>query len=207
MSNDLGLIYGLISTRRPSQIRYVGRTKVWEFARFRQHLRDAMTGRTSMLVHAWMRREYLAGYEIGIHTLDDDLSLDELGYYEGAWINSVPNLLNERRMGSGLISSKTIRKIKNTIVDDYRNYIYNTNGYLGIKYVRDIDSWTVTVCWPPTGYTVKFFIGEGDSKDYAYRTSEIYFSDFKSAIDERQRLRALAQSRESTPICWPGDCF
>lgn len=64
------IIYGLYSSRKPDELRYVGQTTQTLQTRFKQHKSYAKTKKTA--VHKWFNREVCDGFEILIVVIRDD---------------------------------------------------------------------------------------------------------------------------------------
>lgn len=174
----VGEIYGLFSGRDGS-VRYVGQTVGAHAARFKQHKRF-YTGLPQ--VRSWIRSEWRAGYPVQSAVLER-CDNDALNDTETKWISKFPNLLNYRKRSHHLRPYK----IKPPIISEIREYmarfVFNSDGYRGIHWWRELDRYSVFVY--SGGDDWHWLPGDGAPG----WSGEIWFSDCIEALKAREQCR------------------
>jgi hypothetical protein len=144
-------IYGLFSGR-DGKVRYVGMTAGDCQVRFKEHQRGVATGRYIPRVFEWIHREWWYGYPVECVQLEW-CKYDERHQTETKWINTFPNLLNERKV---YCRPRTKPPVISEIKEYMRGFIFNSGGFRGIHWWRDYDMYAVFVggAWLPGGDSV-----------------------------------------------------
>ena len=169
-------IYGLYSGR-DGKVRYVGKTIGSRASRFEKHKYIA-TGRYITPVYTWLHREWKCGYPVECALLEKCKNAD-CNRIETDWINKFPDLLNERkRYGWTDRKPPVIPEIRHYMA----RFIFNSGGYRGIHWWRDLDRYSV------------FILAKGDwewlpGDGAPGRTGNIWFSDRTQALKARDGYR------------------
>ena len=170
-------IYGLYSGR-DGKVRYVGQTLGTHDIRFKEHQRIG-SDHVVRPVYQWIHREWRAGFPVRSALLEE-CSNAARHDVERQWISRFPKLLNERKLGYYW------RHCKSPVVPEIREYmsrfIFNSGGYRGIHYWRQLDRYSVFVY---TGKDWEWLSGDGAPG----WTGEIWFSDLARALKARDRYR------------------
>jgi len=169
-------VYGLYSGR-DGKIRYVGQTTGTRDVRFKEHQRSQV-GRFITAVYTWIHDEWKEGYPVQCALLErcsDNARLD----VEREWITKFPDLFNERKRGYRW------HRRKPPVVAEIRDYmgrfIFNTGGFRGIHYWRDLDRYSVFVY---TGRYWEWLPGDGAPG----WTGDIWFPDRTLALKARDDI-------------------
>ncbi|SRR5260221_545747 len=197
----MGIIYALYSTDDDNP-RYVGQTTGTLGSRLSEHRISAESG-SGRSVYRWMRAKWLAGFEIDIVELNctDNANLDAS---ETRWITWLPGLVNDRKR----LSQPEIKRRPNGCIVDRirrlnRRYIDNYQGYHGIRYWKDADAHTVTVCYGSIDRCWRRYV-RGDELPWV-NSWQYWFSDLARAIDARELARAEYSDHPLVSMPWPSD--
>lgn len=171
-------VYALYSGR-DGLVRYVGQTIGTREVRFKEHQRSQI-GRYITKVHHWIHDEWKAGYPVNTALLErchNDLRYN----IETKWIRKFPNLLNEQKRGY------YPRRVRPPIVSEIRDYmgrfVFNSGGYRGVHWWRDLDRYSVFI-YRGVG-TSEWLPGDGAPG----WTGDIWFSDRLEAVKARDEYR------------------
>jgi hypothetical protein len=124
--------------------------------------------------HIWIHDEWRAGFPVECALLEECSDYD-LDYLEVEWMSKFPNLINERDYCYCGCKPPVIPEIK----DYMRDHIANCDGFRGIVWWRQFDSYSVFL---PGG---KWMIGE----ELPYWGGNIFFSDMARALNARDQVR------------------
>jgi hypothetical protein len=173
-------IYGLFSGR-DGKVRYVGMTAGDRQVRFKEHQRGVATGRYIPRVFEWIHSEWRFGYPVECALLQW-CEYAERDKVETKWINTFPNLLNERKV---YCRPRTKSPVIPEIKEYMRQFVFNSGGFRGVHWWRDYDMYAVFVggAWLPGGDSVPG--GDGN----------IYFSCRTDALILRDRYLKVRQRR------------
>ena len=170
-------IYGLYSGR-DGRVRYVGQTAGSRDVRFKEHQRSQL-GRFITPVHSWIHDEWRDGFPVKCALLErcsNEARLDA----EGEWISKFLNLLNERKRGRYRLHQKP------PVIPEIREYmtrfIFNSGGFRGIHWWRDLDRYSVFVYESGNGRWLRGDRAPG-------WTGDIWFSDRILALKARDEFR------------------
>jgi hypothetical protein len=211
-----GTIYGLMSTR-DSTIRYVGKTDRDPWRRYQEHYWNEKAQERP--VYNWIANERWFGYDLDYAVLAK-CALSELDYMEAWWIARVPNLLNVRltRKRRVVVLDPMVARQLTAIRKRKYIFVYNWNGWIGIRYRPDVEAWQVHVQVP--GRRFEILKGDGGTVFQAQETypgpfgrpmyrGDWYFSELKAAIDARHRKRnewdEFRRGWGAAGYAWPRD--
>lgn len=169
-------IYGLYSGR-DGKVRYVGQTSGSRHTRFKQHQR-CQAGRYYSAVYTWLQEEWKACYPVNCALLEKccDEACDDL---EIGWMSRFPNLLNERDYYYCGGKVPVIPEIKEYM----RKFVFNSGGYRGIHWWRQLDRYSVFVYLGEIhGWT--WLRGDGAPG----WQGDIWFSDLNHALESRDKI-------------------
>lgn len=211
----MGHIYCLFSTRDGSP-RYVGQCRgpLGEpFSRHKTYARSDPYTRVS----AWIRAEWLAGYDVKIHDLERDVDGSSWirTQRENFWMGQFPDLLNERKL---YYIGKTLSALgaehKQNCIDSIAHIIDHYNGYYGVRrqeyraleYNGTDDNGTLVV----VSVSFHVFVCCIIKKQLFWESLERWwdkYSDLHNALEGRDGLRQQLEDRFTIvrPRPWPPD--
>lgn len=96
----MGVIYGLVSSKDPTRVRYVGKTVASADIRLKWHLTDASKAQRTRK-QKWIKSVLSSGFQVLALDLEEVESNDDLDAAEIRWIAALADLTNGTKGGTG----------------------------------------------------------------------------------------------------------